>query len=309
MPDITILIVSDYQSSGQRSWNDERECLQSLAALDLDQPVEYLLCEDSRFEGEVPEDLFAILPGMRTLFVQNADSYTLKNAGARAATTPLLALVDADCRPTANWLRVAVETLRKRPEVAGISGRTVYPGTDRAERILALLSRAYLDPGRTGPTGFLSNNCAVVRREVFVKYPLPEKLGAFSSRIQSEEMLRAGGVLWFDGRVRVVHEFEGWPMETDIRRHLGWSTVATRLEVPNLPYAGLVRIGPMAIPAIWAGKLWNCWMDCLRCATGYGVKWYEVPLALSLACVLVTMEVPGMWKAYQRRTITETAYR
>jgi hypothetical protein len=127
--------------------------------------------------------------------------------------------------------------------------------------------------------------------------------------MQSESIRRSGGILWFEPRMRVVHDFEGWPMEADIRRNIGYGTVATRLADERMPYASLVRAGVASIPVIVAGKLFNTWRDCARCARAYGVRWHELPLALAAAVAVQIMEVPGMLAAYRGRRVGATAYR
>ena len=218
-------------------------------------------------------------------------------------------LLDADCKPDRDWLRLIVETMRAHPEVATVSGRTFYEGKGLDTRVLALLSRSYLDPGVRGETPFVSNNAGAFRRDVFLKHPLPEDLGAFSSRIQSEAIKRDGGVLWFEPEMSVVHEFEGWPMEADIRRNIGYGTIATRIAEPTMPHASLIRMGVMATPVVAAGKLINTWRDCIRCGSAYGVRWFELPVAMGAAVVVNLMEIPGMLAAYRHGSIQDTAYR
>jgi hypothetical protein len=171
------------------------------------------------------------------------------------------------------------------------------------------LSRSYLDPGRRGLTRFISGNAACFRRDVYRQHPLPEGLGAFASRIQSEAFLRDGATLLFNPELVVVHDFEGWPMERDIRRNHGYSTIITRLVDDRLPYARLVGAGILAIPLIVAGKTLDSVRDCLRCFRYYNVKTYELPLALALTVVTHVLEIPGMLAAYRGQTIGETAYR
>jgi len=190
-----------------------------------------------------------------------------------------------------------------------VSSRTLYPGRTMMERILCLLSRAYLDPGRKGVTRFISGNAAGFRRKVCQAHPLPEGLGAFSSRIQSEAIQRDGGVFFFDPGMTVVHDFEGWPMERDLRRNHGYCTVITRLEDERLPYASMIRIGVPAIPFITFGKMLDSFRDCLRCWSHYGLHFYEVPVALGLIVVTHILEVPGMLAAYRNSPVGETAWR
>lgn len=266
-----------------------------------------LLCEPAT-AAPPPADLEQILPGLRVFRLPVEGSYALKNAGVKLATAPVILMLDADCRPSPNWLRTAVETLRARPDLAGVSGLTRYAGTGFLERTLALLSRAFIDPGRTAETPYLSNNCGALRRELFLRHPLPENMGAFAARLQSEAIRREGGRLWFDETLNVIHEFEGWAMERDIRRNIGWSTVATRLADGRLPYAWLIRLGPAAVPAIWFGKLCDLWADILRCRRHFDIAWFESPAAFGVAFLVSVLEIPGMMAAYRRQPLADTAY-
>lgn len=309
IPAISVVVVSDYGSSATRSWNDERACLDALAAQDFDEPIEIILSEDERFRGSMPPEIASRIENQRVVFSGASTSYGLKNAGVRAASASLVALMDADCRADPGWVRYLVAALRSRPDIAVVSGRTFYDGTGLGERVLCLLSRSYLDPGRAGETVFASNNAVGFRRAVYLAHPLPETLGAFAARIQSESIRRDGGLLWFEPRMRVVHEFEGWPMEADIRKNIGYGTVATRLAEPWMPYASLVRLGIAAAPVIAGAKLVNSWRDCVRCGSAYGVRWYEMPFALAAAVAVNAMEIPGMLAAYRGRSVGSSAYR
>lgn len=308
-PVATIALVSDYAAGEEKSWDDLRKVLRALRDQDFGEPFEILLCEDERFASAVPPDLTAGYPNVRILFHAATSSYGLKNAAAEAAAGEYLVLLDADCTPRRGWLRSMVEAFRANPDAAAVSGKTQYAGRSLMERLLSLLTRAYLDPGGRGPTRFVSNNNSGMRIGWYRKHPLRPDLGAFSSRLQSEAIHREGGKLLFDPGMEVVHDFEGWHMEADIRRNHGFCTVITRLEDNRMPYAWLTRFGVLSIPAIVAGKTLDSWANVFRCASAYRVRWYETPLALGFALVLHLMEIPGMWQAFERRLIVETAYR
>jgi hypothetical protein len=306
----SIVVVSDYNpATADRSWADERRCLAALAAQNVAEPFEIVISESKRWESRFPPDLLSIASNTRVSFSESETSYELKNAGARVAQAAITVILDADCQPSANWLTILIETMRRLPDVDVVSGRTVYEGESTSTRILALITRSYLDPGRAGRTRFIANNAAGFRSDVLRRHPLPENLGPFSARVQSEAMLREGHVLWFEPGLEVIHEFEGWPMEADIRRNIGYGTIATRLEHGDLPYARLVRAGPLALPFVWAGKLLNSWGDCLRCAPDYGVRWFELPLAMAASVAVTVLEIPGMIAGYRRTPISRTAYR
>lgn len=306
----SVVIVSDYGSPGaHRSWADERACLKALAAQETASAFEVLISESDSREDGFPADLLSIVPNTRVVFSRGTTSYELKNAGARSAIAPVTVIVDADCRLSPDWLAILLETLRERPDVSAVSGRTSYAGDTLSARMLGLVTRSYLDPGGRGDTRFIANNAAGFRTEVLRNHPLPETLGPFAARVQSESMMRNGHKLWFEPRMQVVHEFEGWPMEADIRRNIGYGTVVTRLEHPEIPYARLVRSGVLSLPLVWLGKLLNSWGDCLRCASSYGVRWFELPLAMATSIAVTSMEMPGMIAGYRGKPIRRTAYR
>jgi hypothetical protein len=309
VPCISVIVVSDYAAGGEGEWTDLRKCLAALAAQDLPDQVEFILCESEELRGRLPDDLGAILPSLKILFVPADSAYALRNAAVEAASTELVALLDADCVPRSDWLRLLFDALRTHPEAAVVSGKTTYGGTSLLVRASALLARAYLDPGSAGPTRYLAENNAGYRRSAYLAHPFPTHTGTFSAHVQAEEMRRGGCTLWFDPAIGVEHDFEGWSMELDILRSRGHGTVKTRLLVGDLSYAWLVRLGPVAIPAVAMGKIVNSWRECLRCWRSYGIRWYELPLVLAAAVGMGLLEAPGMWAAYRGTGVGETCFR
>lgn len=328
-PAVSVIVVSDYASgteengpekrgsdkrdsekiNSEKHGNDLRSVLGALARQEFKAPFEILLVESSALAGDLPSGLHAILPSLRVEVSSATTSYGLKNAGVRAATADLVALLDADCTPSPDWLQRALASMRADPAAVAVSGRTRYAGKSMHERLLAALSRAYLDPGHEGRTQFISNNNAIIRRDVFLQHPLPEDGGPFAARIQSEAIRRAGGLLRFEPAMCVVHDFEGWAMERDIRRNIGYSTVRIRQLDPGMPWSWLVSLGVASIPIfVLARTLDSCW-DCLRAGEHYGMRWFELPPAFALAFLVHLMEIGGMVKAFNREEITTTAYR
>ena len=308
-PRLSVIVVSDYAAGEEKSWEDLRRALRAWVDQEGAPADEFILVESSRFKSQIPSDVSGIIPDMTILYTDAESSYELKNRAVEAATGDWLVIVDADCIPQRSWLQVLRAAIAEHPDVAAVSAKTMYPGRSRMERMLGLLSRSYLDPGGRGLTRFISGNAACFRRGVYRRHPLPVGLGAFASRIQSEAFLRDNETLLFDPELVVVHDFEGWPMERDIRRNHGYSTIITRLRDDRLPHARLVRAGVMAIPLIVAGKTLDSIRDCLRCFRHYNVKTYELPLVWVLTVVTHILEIPGMWQAFRGKTILGTQYR
>lgn len=308
-PAISVVIVSDYAGGEEKAWDDLRLLLEALARQDADEVMEVLLVESDSVAAKIPPDLLQRFPSARIVTYPASSSYELKNEGVAAASADIVAVLDADCVPAPDWLRHLLLAMRAHPEFGVVSGRTTYPGRSLGERILSLLSRSYLDPGHAGENHFISNNNSAFRRQVYLQHPLPTDAGAFANRLQSEEILRHGGRLYFEPRMRVIHDFEGWAMEGDIRRNIGYGTIVTRLRDERVPYAWLTRLSYTSIPLFVVAKTLDSFWDCLRCHRHYGVEWYQLPLAFALAIVTHVMEAPGMARGFAGRPITETAYR
>jgi hypothetical protein len=197
----------------------------------------------------------------------------------------------------------------RNPDISVVSGRTVYHGRCFWERSAALLTRSYLDLGEAGTATSISNNNAAWKRSVWLEHPLPVGMGAFAARIQSESVRRAGHTIYFDPSVWVTHCFQGWKMEADIRRNIGYGTILTRLKDQRLPYAWLTKLSYSSIPFVVAGKTWLALGDCLRCWKHFGLRWYELPATPGLAVVVHLFEAPGMWKAFGGKGLEATEYR
>lgn len=308
-PAISVVVVCDYAPGTPEGWDDVRKSLISLSRQELDEPVEFLFCESERFRNQVPPDLTAIVPSLRTLFFTDDSSYALKNHAVAAASAEFVAFLDADCIAAPSWLRGLLSALRVNSNAAAVSGRTVYPGRSLGSRVCGLLARSYLDPGHAGQTRFIAiNNCGF-RRSAYLAHPLPVGIGTFSSRIQSEALYGDGWVLLFDPEISVVHDFEGWAMEADVRRNAGHGTIATRLADSSLPYASLTRWGWPSIVPILAGKVVDSWRDCFRCGRDYGVRWFELPAAMLISLGVHMLEVPGMLQAFNSRVLPKSHFR
>jgi cellulose synthase/poly-beta-1,6-N-acetylglucosamine synthase-like glycosyltransferase len=150
-PVITVVVSTDYASGTAAGWNDLRSTLAGLARQDFQEPAEFLLVETTDLASQIPPDLCGILPSLRIVTAPAIYANELKNAGARASTADLVAMLDGDCTPARGWLRHLVTALREHPDVSVVSGRTTYGRRRLLDRAMALATRSHLDPGRTAP--------------------------------------------------------------------------------------------------------------------------------------------------------------
>lgn len=309
-PSVTVSIVSDYRGGEARSWEDLQRTLAALASQDFDEPIEYLLLENRDDLENMPEELPRVLPGVRVIGCDARGSYEMKNVGSREASAEFVMMLDADCTPEPGWVRAGVEALRAHDDVVAVSGRTVYPGRSTMERALGLLSRGFVDRGEAGEVKLLSTNNMIARGDRLSTDELPEGTGAFAYRILTERWRREGDKLYFAPAMKVTHQFEGWSMERDMRRQVGWTSIRIRQLDASIPGARVVRrFGVASIPLLYAYRIVESTGRSLRLFRHFGLHWWHTPLLVGLALVVHGFEAPGMWRALRGQNSGPTVYR
>ena len=104
----------------------------------------YSLCENANFKEKIPQDLIdLLLPNLRIVLVEESASYELKNAGMQAARADLAVILDADCVPDPDWLRMLVNAMNANSREPLSSVENGLPPA-RAWRIDALSSVPFL---------------------------------------------------------------------------------------------------------------------------------------------------------------------
>lgn len=293
---VSVLVVSDYGGGSADEWDYLRDTLGALKRQTFDESVEMFLVDATPAGQQLPPDVLDIVPSIRVIGGAGT-TRELLNAAVNAASADLVAVLDGDCTTSPSWLGAAVEAMRMHPEVTAASGRTTYPDKGLTYRLLATLSRSFLDGGAPGPTRFISSNNAVFRRDVLLAHPLPEFPRTLASRLQNEAIRLAGGSFWFEPRMLVTHRFEGWPSERRLRHRVGYRTIKIRQLNPRVKHAWMLRLGMISIPLITAFRIVDSWWDCLRAGRYYGLRWFELPAAFVVAVVVHLLEIGGMLAA------------
>jgi hypothetical protein len=309
VPLVSVVIAADHDTARHANLEDLRSCLQALATQTVDQPVEYLLVETPERAQKLPDDVITLLPGLKVLEVPHDGSYERKNAAVEAAQGKIVAILDADCVPVSGWLQSLINTMQAHPQYAAVSGRTMYKDNTVWERCFSVLSRGFLDPGKEGPTRFISNNNSGALRTIYERFPFPEAEGPYAAQLHSAAIIRDGGRLFFQPAMTVTHDFEGWEMERDIRCNIGWATIRIRQIDPRLRFSWLLHLGRASIPIFYAGRVLESWYTCFRVGRQYGLELTDYPVAWALAFWIHLLEIKGMLLAFRHERVGQTKYR
>ena len=231
-------------------------------------------------DADVPEaDAAAV--ARRFGFVRLARSsatnyYAAKNAGARAARGTVVALLDGDCTPAADWLERLVARLQ--PGVAAVGGRTRYGSGTPLASTLAIPDFGYVLGEPSGAaTGFNINNVAFPR-DVLLEHPFDERLRRNGGCYFLYHQLRAAGlpVAYEEGAI-VTHGVGDIRGREFLRKHFarGFDGVS----VYRLDDRGVLsgsrpfrRFGLAALVAITGRRIVLDWVRLTRHRSQIGVR-------------------------------------
>jgi hypothetical protein len=304
-PRISVILVSDYGEPGPKDWAEERAALEAFAAQDLAEPFQIILVEHERYQAQCPSRIAHIAPHTTVHFTSCARSSEMKDAALSLCASPLVAVVEMDSVPAPDWLRLLVAVLDADPAVDVVSGRTTYGHHSSLRRVLALLDRAWMDPGRAGRIEHISNNGALYRREWLARFPYPDEASPFlSARLRNRAMFDGGARAYFEPRAGMVHGFGGLRFAIDVRRNMAFAD-GREHRAARAPRASMWR----ALYGVARRRFADEWRDCRRVGRQY-LRWYDWPLALVMLVTLRLFELPGALAALRGDSaVGRTSYR
>ncbi len=291
--------MSDFEPGGRKTWEHERRILAALARQDIEEHFDVLLVLDDEYREAFSAARFEVVPDLRIIFLDERQSTKLKDHGVYQTTSKYIAVLEADCVPCREWLRLLVHVLRTSKDISVVSGRTNYGDDTTLKRSLNLIDRGFDDLGDSGLTIRVSNNGALYRRSVLEQFPYPDAITPFlSSRLRNHSMRQAGHRFHFERRAVMEHALGGWNFIRDLRRNSGYADMM-----------GHDRIRFSAIPKLLYKRWAHDVTICRRLGSQY-LRPYDWPLTIFLLFFARFLEVPGMLDAISGRDrITKSSYR
>ncbi len=219
---LSVVLVSDFEPNHSKSWKNERALIQALADQDIAEPFEVILVEsEQKRDQTVPAYLYHSIPDLKVHYYDSIKSATLKTYGVSLSSGRYIAVLESDCVPSKNWLRLLLEVIVNKEWVVA-SGRTYYGEETTYRRIMNLLHRSWDDHGRSCETRHISNNGAVYKRQILEKFPFPDAVTPFqSAQIRNAQIRQEGYRFYFERAVTMRHTIGGWSFIWDLQRNKG----------------------------------------------------------------------------------------
>ena len=205
---LSVVSVSDFEPNQSKLWKDERALIKALANQDIQESFEVILVESKQnLDQIVPTDFYHFIPDLKVHYYDSIKSAALKDYGVILSSGEYVAVLESDCVPSRNWLRLLLEAVVNNEWVIA-SGRTFYGDETTYRRIMNLLHRNWYDHGKSCETNYISNNGAVYSREILEKFPYPDSVTPFlSAQIRNKQIQREGYRFYFERSVTMSISF------------------------------------------------------------------------------------------------------
>jgi glycosyltransferase involved in cell wall biosynthesis len=261
--------------------------------------IEAIVVLDGKVPASAPEEVRRRFPSVTFTESPEMNYYAAKNAGARAASGSVVALLDGDCEPEPDWLERLVSALE--PGVAAVAGRTRYARASFGSRTLSVGGFGSVGPadGSGSATGFNLNNVAF-DRDVLVANPFDSRIRRNGGCYLLFHQLRAQGKkVMYEPRAVTAHavdDIRGWEF---LRKHFGrgFDTVTVlRLDDRRVLRATrpFLRYGAAALVAITGRRIVLDWRWIARQRGQLGVPRAALPYYCTVAVGLRLVELAGM---------------
>lgn len=154
-------------------FNERPEAIEATleACLNQTHPVSRIFVVDdgSAVPAEIPTQMQATGKVSLIRLPQNQKNAASRNAGLARCSAPLVACINCEVLPAANWLATCVNYISIRPDVGVCYTRTV---PDHPERLLSRWRMRFQENKfgpETGPAHFATGHAALFRREAIEK--------------------------------------------------------------------------------------------------------------------------------------------
>ncbi|MGH9722841.1 MAG: glycosyltransferase [Bryobacteraceae bacterium] len=302
-PTISVVIEGYNESIGQ---GRGEAALEALRQQDFPlNTVEVILagsCAQARAWRNLERD--PAFHSIRAIGADGGHYYELKNLGAEAASGEIIALMDTDVRPEANWLsRIASGIGDGADVVAGLTlfRRPARPGWERSlvAQAAASISWGFVAGPDGSAAGFLSHNVAF-RSGVFHRHPFRTDLGrTCAGSFLYAALAREGVKIVLQPEQRVAHDFApGWWLNR-LHARFGHEIFLLRRLNPDARHRWLSNLAVLE-PAL--SVPWRVLADVPKwfrfgglLGLGLTRRMVALPLLFPLSLAVHTAEMAGMY--------------
>jgi GT2 family glycosyltransferase len=256
---------------------------------------EILIVLDPAVDEPTLAELSRRFPALRQVRDIEPNYFAEKNAGVRAAQSPIVVWLDADCVPGPDWLETLIAPLAEGAQVA--TGETRYQGGTLSARTFSVSDFATVSERGGKATGIMLNNVALPR-ELALRRPLDARIRRNGGCFLLYHQLLADGVrMVYVPEASVTHE-----LDVDgvgfVRKHFdrGYDAVTAYRCDDTFALRGTRlyrRLGPIALPPLAARRMITDVLHLFRSRRHSRISLLQVPYYAGVMFVTRTIELAG----------------
>jgi len=286
------VVVETFTLCETSSWERVEQTLAAAARMVEAHGDAELVVLDVTGEDEVAHRLGSSFAGARRVAAAGLSYDAAKGIAAQEARGTYIAYLDGDCLPERDdWLERHLEALRAGAVATG--GFTRYEGGFRGA-LESVLDFGFMLPARPRTLACYASNNVAFRRDLVVEVPVPDGPMRCRCFAHSQTLLRRGTPVRYVPEARVRHERQPFVEE---RLRQGFDEVAALWTDPGLPLRPLLRLGPLALPPLYARAVLRDWQRLAAGRRDLGLSRAGAAVAAVLLPVARLVDAGGMLRA------------
>lgn len=208
--------------------------------------------------GALASFLAARWPAVIVASLPGGGYFTMKNHGLRFAHGEIVALLDGDCVPCADWAEKLVRSIESGVDVA--AGKTRYSPRSLLAHPLGLFDFGHIQNDRNGnANSFIANNVAF-RTDVFREHPFDDRIPRSGAEYLLASRLKALGYkIVYQPEQVAVHEYDNKGLGfigKRVRSGYDSINVCSLDEGRTVGESRLLKLGVFAPLGIFASRVW-----------------------------------------------------
>jgi len=234
-------------------------------------------------------------PEVRTVFIRQGTYLSMKNLGFETARGDMIALIDGDCLPIADWLTRIAAAYSDGADV--VAGKTRYRPEHPFAHTFSIFDFGHVQADRDGKTFAFNVNNLAFRRSVVAKNRFDDRVRRNGGCFLFWRTLKLANYdMVYDPLMYAGHGNDFWKLGF-VRKHVerGFDTInlLRHTDPKLLESARYIRLGPLVPLGMLASRVWFDLRRLVSNRGDLGIRPYALPYFYAVSVLVRSLEALG----------------